>query len=391
MIRSWFIVITVCLTAAAGLGYFKYQQIQAAIALGAAFPESIEAVEVFVALEELWQPVTSVTAEVVPTRSVTLSNELAGTIAHVGFASGATVISGQLLVQLDTSEESAQRDAAIAEAEIARLDLERNEKLIASGAAAQEARDRAKARFSAALAAVRRLDAVIAKKTLRAPFNAKTGLHQLEVGQYLDKGDVITRLIGIDDEVWIDFTLPQEQAVLEIGTQISVTVSKRDRTVNAKINSFRDPLVVLLGSVPLALSGALLFTFLGLTTINTYTQIGFITLVGLISKNAILIVEFARQLQVDGLSKFAAIKESAQTRLRPVLMTAGATIMGHLPLVLVTGPGAEARNSIGIVLVAGMFVGTLFTLFVLPSIYLLLASVHRPIDSSLELESAHNP
>ena len=158
-----------------------------------------------------------------------------------------------------------------------------------------------------------------------------------------------------------------------------------------QFNSFRDPLVVLLGSVPLALSGALLFTFLGLTTINTYTQIGFITLVGLISKNAILIVEFARQLQVDGLSKFAAIKESAQTRLRPVLMTAGATIMGHLPLVLVTGPGAEARNSIGIVLVAGMFVGTLFTLFVLPSIYLLLASVHRPIDSSLQLEGAHNP
>lgn len=171
----------------------------------------------------------------VPTRSVTLSNELAGTIAHVGFTSGATVISGQLLVQLDTSEESAQRQAATAEAEIARLDLERNEKLIASGAAAQEARDRAKARFSAALAAVRRLDAVIAKKTLRAPFNAKTGLHQLEVGQYLDKGDIITRLIGIDDEVWIDFTLPQEQAVLEIGTQISVTVLKRDRTVNAKI------------------------------------------------------------------------------------------------------------------------------------------------------------
>ncbi len=235
MIRSWFIVITVCLAAATGLGYFKYQQIQAAIALGAAFPESIEAVEVFVALEELWQPVTSVTAEVVPTRSVTLSNELAGTIAHVGFTSGATVIAGQVLVQLDTSEESAQRDAATAEAEIARLDLERNEKLIASGAAAQEARDRAKARFSAALAAVRRLDAVIAKKTLRAPFNAKTGLHQLEVGQYLDKGDIITRLIGIDDEVWIDFTLPQEQAVLEIGTQISVTVSKRDRTVNAKI------------------------------------------------------------------------------------------------------------------------------------------------------------
>lgn len=144
-----------------------------------------------------------------------------------------------------------------------------------------------------------------------------------------------------------------------------------------QFNSFRDPLVVLVGSVPLALSGALLFTFLDLTTINIYSQVGFITLVGLISKNAILIVEFARQLQEDGLSKLAAIRESAETRLRPVLMTAGATIMGHLPLVLVTGPGAEARNSIGIILVAGMAVGTLFTLFVLPSVYYLLAASER--------------
>jgi multidrug efflux pump len=145
-----------------------------------------------------------------------------------------------------------------------------------------------------------------------------------------------------------------------------------------QFNSFRDPLVVLLGSVPLAMSSALVFTFLDLTTINIYSQVGFITLVGLISKNAILIVEFARQLQTDGRSKFDAIRLSAETRLRPVLMTAGATIMGHLPLVLVSGPGAEARNSIGIVLVAGMAVGTLFTLFVLPSVYYLLAAAHRP-------------
>jgi len=145
-----------------------------------------------------------------------------------------------------------------------------------------------------------------------------------------------------------------------------------------QFNSFRDPLVVLLGSVPLALSGALVFTYLDWTTVNIYSQVGFITLVGLISKNAILIVEFGRQLQTDGRTKFDAIRLSAETRLRPVLMTAGATIMGHLPLVLVSGPGAEARNSIGIVLVAGMAVGTLFTLFVLPSVYYLLAAKHRP-------------
>lgn len=154
-----------------------------------------------------------------------------------------------------------------------------------------------------------------------------------------------------------------------------------------QFNSLRDPLVVLLGSVPLALAGALLFTFVGWTTINIYTQIGFITLSGLIAKNGILIVEFARQLQEEGASKLDAIKDAAATRLRPVLMTAGATIMGHFPLVLVSGAGAEARNSIGIVLVAGMAIGTLFTLFVLPSIYALIADTHRPAPN-LELPPA---
>ena len=148
-----------------------------------------------------------------------------------------------------------------------------------------------------------------------------------------------------------------------------------------QFNSFRDPLVVLLGSVPLALSGALLLTYLGWTTINIYAQVGLITLVGLISKNAILIVEFAKQLQLDGLSKLDAIRSSAVTRLRPVLMTTGATVMGHTPLVLVAGPGAEARNSIGIILVAGMLIGTLFTLFVLPSVYYLLATTHKKVVS----------
>ncbi len=143
-----------------------------------------------------------------------------------------------------------------------------------------------------------------------------------------------------------------------------------------QFNSFRDPLVVLLGSAPLALSGAMLFTFLGWTTINIFSQVGFITLVGLVAKNAILIVEFANQMQAEGLAKVEAIKAAATTRLRPVLMTTAATVLGHFPLVLVSGAGAEARNSIGIVLVAGMLVGTAFTLLILPSIYLALAATH---------------
>jgi len=140
-----------------------------------------------------------------------------------------------------------------------------------------------------------------------------------------------------------------------------------------QFNSFRDPLVVLLGCVPLALSGALLLPYIELTTINIYSQIGLITLIGLIAKNGILIVEFANHAQEEGASKLAAVTEAATTRLRPILMTTAATILGHFPLVLVTGAGAEARNSIGIILVAGMFIGTIFTLFVLPSFYLLFA------------------
>ncbi len=142
----------------------------------------------------------------------------------------------------------------------------------------------------------------------------------------------------------------------------------------AQFGSFRDPFIVLLGSVPLALSGALIFTFVGLTTINIYSQVGLITLVGLVAKNGILIVEFANHLQQHGRSKVEAVKEAAMTRLRPILMTSAATVFGHFPLVLVSGAGAEARNSIGIVLVTGMCISTLFTLLVVPSIYLLVAA-----------------
>jgi multidrug efflux pump len=157
----------------------------------------------------------------------------------------------------------------------------------------------------------------------------------------------------------------------------------------AQFNSFRDPLVILAGSVPLAMFGALIFTFLKMpdpnvafwtqgwtTTLNIYSQVGLVTLIGLVSKNGILVVEFANQLQKKGSSKREAVRAAAVTRLRPILMTTGATFAGHFPLVLVSGAGAEARNSIGLVLVGGIAVGTLFTLFVIPSIYMLIAKEH---------------
>ena len=155
----------------------------------------------------------------------------------------------------------------------------------------------------------------------------------------------------------------------------------------AQFESFRDPFIILAGSVPLALSGALLFSFLGFTTLNIYSQVGLITLVGLVAKNGILIVEFANHLQERGQSKLAAVVEASATRLRPILMTTAATVMGHFPLVLAAGPGAGARNSIGIVLVSGMVIGTLFTLFVVPAVYLVVAKT-RTAPQGVELAAA---
>jgi multidrug efflux pump len=160
-------------------------------------------------------------------------------------------------------------------------------------------------------------------------------------------------------------------------------------TLAAQYNSFRDPFVILGGSVPLAMFGALIFTFLRIpdpnvsfwtdgwtTTLNIYSQVGLVTLVGVVAKNGILIVEFANKLQLRGRTKLEAIREATLTRLRPVLMTSSATIAGYFPLVLVSGAGAAARNSIGLVLVGGMAVGTAFTLFVIPSVYMLVARDH---------------
>jgi multidrug efflux pump len=156
----------------------------------------------------------------------------------------------------------------------------------------------------------------------------------------------------------------------------------------AQFNSFRDPLIILLGSVPLAMFGALLFTFLKMpfgtfwtdhftTTLNIYSRVGLVTLVGLVSKNGILVVQFANELQRQGLDKLAAVAQAARIRLRPIMMTSVATVAGHLPLCFVTGAGAAARNSIGLVLVGGMTIGTIFTLFIVPSLYMLIAKEHH--------------
>ena len=138
-------------------------------------------------------------------------------------------------------------------------------------------------------------------------------------------------------------------------------------------SSFRDPVVILV-SVPLALFGALIFIFLGFASMNIYTEVGLVTLMGLISKHGILIVEVANQLRKTGKTKFEAIEEAASIRLRPILMTTAAMVFGAVPLVIASGAGAAGRHAMGLVIFTGLSIGTMFTLFVVPAMYMFVAS-----------------
>ncbi|WP_029133689.1 efflux RND transporter permease subunit [Sedimenticola selenatireducens] len=154
----------------------------------------------------------------------------------------------------------------------------------------------------------------------------------------------------------------------------------------AQFESWRDPLIILI-SVPLSIAGAMLFITLGMASVNIYTQVGLITLIGVVAKNGILIVEFANQLQInEGLSKREAVEKAAAIRLRPILMTAVALIVAMFPLLTASGPGAVSRFDIGLTITTGLGIGTLFTLFVLPAFYLLLARDHAKAQQALEQE-----
>ena len=193
----------------------------------------------------------------------------------------------------------------------------------------------------------------------------------------------------------IDYTGQSRQLRLEGDAFLSaflMAITMIFLVLAAQFNSFRDPLVILGGSVPLALFGAMVFTFLKIpapmpfwtdgwtTTLNIYSQVGLVTLVGLIARNGILVVEFANKLQEQGKSKLEAVQQASIIRLRPVMMTSIATIAGHTPLIFADGAGAGARNAIGLVLVCGMAIGTIFTLYVLPSVYMLLAKDHSKAE-----------
>ena len=153
----------------------------------------------------------------------------------------------------------------------------------------------------------------------------------------------------------------------------------------AQFESFRDPIVILV-SVPLALLGAVMFMTMGFASLNIYTQVGLVTLLGLISKHGILIVQFANELQRAGHSKREAIEEASSVRLRPILMTTAAMVLGVVPLVIASGAGASGRHDMGLVIFAGLSIGTLFTLFVVPGVYMMIGADHSGMAAATALE-----
>ena len=207
------------------------------------------------------------------------------------------------------------------------------------------------------------------------------------------QGDALETLRGIAKDILpagysIDYAGESRQFVTESGGFMATLVFALIiiyLTLAAQFESFRDPLVVLM-SVPMAIFGALVFLFLGYATLNVYTQVGLVTLVGLIAKHGILIVQFANELQEAGRSKREAISEAAAIRLRPILMTTAAMAFGVVPLMIAAGAGAVARNHMGLVIFWGVSIGTLFTLFVVPAMYLLLARDHGKAKAAQQQE-----
>ncbi len=154
----------------------------------------------------------------------------------------------------------------------------------------------------------------------------------------------------------------------------------------AQFESWRDPAIILV-SVPMSIAGAMAFITLGFASMNIYTQVGLITLIGVVAKNGILIVEFANQLQIRSDSQTQAVEQAASIRLRPIIMTSAALIVAMVPLLTASGPGAVSRFHIGLTIATGLGIGTLFTLFVLPAFYLLLARDHNKAEQELEADA----
>lgn len=224
--RSWTIVVVIVVTLIAILATSKYRQISSAIAFAESFPEPSETVYAATVETVEWSRREHTTGEVVATQTLELKTEYAGTIAQVGFKPGSVVTKGQLLLTLDAREERARLKALNARAELARLTLERNDSLASKSAVSRQAADTARAELDSLRAEAEGVQVIIDKKTLRAPFDARAGLHQWQPGQFLAAATTVTWLVGTNNDVWVDFSLPQEIALGVLADTVEIGLSK---------------------------------------------------------------------------------------------------------------------------------------------------------------------
>lgn len=221
--RRWLITLVFCFVVVGLLGFVKFNQVMAAIAFGESFPEPSETVQIQRVDTSSWQPHLKLTGSVLATRSIEIRNELEGTVTFIGFASGGSVKKDDVLMRMQIDDELAQLDAIEAEISIAQLDVSRFEKLVEQRASSRDQVDRAKAQLAVSKARKRSLEAVIAKKTIVAPFDGQAGLHQLEKGAFLSANTLITKLVSNSSTVWVDFNIPQAYANVAVGTSVTVT------------------------------------------------------------------------------------------------------------------------------------------------------------------------
>lgn len=220
--HRWLITLTACLLIFAVLAGYKYTQIQAAIAFGKSFPEPSESVQALVVEEGPIQHFAHTIGEVVAPEQMMLRNELAGRLTEVNMVSGQTVKKGQVLVQQAVADDRARLKAAEANARLAELKLNRMQRLLKTNTTSQDNVDQAQAEYDMAAATVAELKAVIDKKTLVAPFDARVGLHDLEPGEYLDANTELVELVGLRDYLWVDFNLPLAQGSADIGDTVQI-------------------------------------------------------------------------------------------------------------------------------------------------------------------------
>jgi len=225
ILKKWSLTIGFCLTVLAILAAIKFSQIKAAIEFAESFPETMETVEFASAVAAKWTPETSVIAETVAIQSIELRNELGGVIESVYFKSGEHVKKGQLLLSLETSREKAQLTALRADVKLAEAEYKRAASVVAKGAASESIRDQREAERDSLIADEQELLTIISKKNIRAPFEAQTGLHELEVGQYLTPGTFLTNLVGVNSSIWVDFSLPQQKATLKTGDPVEFSAN----------------------------------------------------------------------------------------------------------------------------------------------------------------------